>query len=138
MSNAALVSGTSLGGRVEVVALHKVRRALRRKSARVRLLILPSLRLRPTLRLLVVSVATTDTSLSNMRAGASLLLPMVSFMDSSCVRPDLRLADSVLAFAVKHRNKVGAIFEINSYFWPWYSSKNFSFHTSTFFSFSIS
>lgn len=31
-----------------------------------------------------------------------------------------------------------SLFEINPYFWPWYSSKNFSFHTSTFFSFSIS
>lgn len=90
MSNSVLVSGTSAVGRAEDVALHKGRRALRRKSARVRLLILPSLRLRPTLRLLVVSVDTTDTSLSSMRAGASLLLPMVSFMDSSCVRPDLQ------------------------------------------------
>lgn len=96
MSNAALVSGTSVVGRVEDAALHKGRRALRRKSARVRLLIRPSLRLRPTLRLLVVSVDTTDTSLSNMRAGASLVLPTVSFMDSSGVRPDLRRADTGL------------------------------------------
>lgn len=83
MSNVVLVSGTSAAGRAVDVALHKVRRALRRKSARVRRLILPSLRLRPTLRLLVVAVDTTDTSLSNMRAGVSLVLPMVSFMDSS-------------------------------------------------------
>lgn len=90
MSKAVLVSGTSVVGRADDVALHKVRRALRRKSARVRRLILPSLRLRPTLRLLVVSVDTTDTSLSRTPAGASLLLLMVSFMDSSCVRPDLQ------------------------------------------------
>lgn len=95
MSNAALVSGASVVCRAEDVALHKVRRALRRKSARVRLLILPSFRLRPTLRLLVVSVDTADTSLSNMRAGASLVLLMVSFRDSSCVRPDLQSTDFV-------------------------------------------
>lgn len=95
MSNAAPVSGTSLVGRVEDAALHRGRRARRRRSARVRLRILPSLRRRPTLRLLVVSVDTTDTSLSNMRAGASLVLPMVSFMDSSWVRPDLQATDSV-------------------------------------------
>lgn len=110
-SSSGLGSAASADCRAGGGALQRVRRALRRRSARVRLLILPSLLRRPTLRLLGAPAATTATSASSTPAAASLASLMVSFRDSSCVRPD---------------------------FCPWYSSKNFSFQASTFFSFSIS
>lgn len=90
ISSAPLASVASVGWRAGGVALWRVRRALRRKSALVRLLILPSLLRRPTLRLLGGPVATTATSLSNTPAATSLASLMVSFRDSSCVRPDLQ------------------------------------------------
>lgn len=102
MSNAVLASAASVDCKDEGVDLHKVRRALRRRSARVRRLILPSLLRRPTLRLLVTPVDTTDTSLSSTLAGTSLVLLIVSCKDSSCVRPDLQCINSVLAFGRTH------------------------------------
>lgn len=91
MSNAVLASAASADCRVGGVALQRVRRALRRRSARVRLLILPSLLRRPTLRLLGAPVVTTATSLSSTLAETSVASLMVSFRDSSCVRPDLQI-----------------------------------------------
>lgn len=111
VSRTVPTSGGSVACWAGAGALQRVRRARRRRSARVRLLILPSLLRRPTLRLFGAPVATTATSVSNTLAATSLASLMVSFRDSSRVRPD---------------------------FCPWYSSKNFSFHASTFFSFSIS
>lgn len=96
ISSEALASGVSAACRAGV-ALQSVRRALRRRSARVRLLILPSLLRRPTLRLLGAPVATTATSLSNTLAATSLASLMVSFRDSSLVSPDLLIHTVSLA-----------------------------------------
>lgn len=89
ISKVAPASAASVVCRVEGVALQRLRRALRRRSARVRLLILPSLLRRPTLRLLGVTLLTTPTSLSRTLVETSLASLMVSFRDSSLVRPDL-------------------------------------------------
>lgn len=89
VSSEALASACSGDWRVGVGALQRVRRALRRRSALVRLLMRPSLLRRPTLRLLGVPAATTATSLSSTLAATSLASLMVSFRDSSLVRPDL-------------------------------------------------
>lgn len=90
MSRVALVSAASADGKTGAVDLQRVRRALRRRSALVRLLILPSLLRLPTLRLLGALVATTATSLSRTVAATSVASLMVSFRDSSRVRPDLQ------------------------------------------------
>lgn len=89
MSKAAPASAPSEGCRVGGVVLQRLRRALRR-SARVRLLILPSLPRRPTLRLFGVTLLTTATSLSRTLDETSAASLMVSFRDSSFVRPDLQ------------------------------------------------
>lgn len=70
--------------------LQRVRRALRRKSARVRLLILPSLLRRPTLRLFGTPAETTSASLSSTVPATS-LASLMSFRDSSRVKPDLKV-----------------------------------------------
>lgn len=103
MSRAALVSAASADCKVGAVGLHRVRRALRRRSALVRLLILPSLLRRPTLRLLGAPVATTATSLSRTLAATSLASLMVSFRDSSRVRPDLQIHKLQLSTMWKHQ-----------------------------------
>lgn len=104
-----LLSVGSADGTGAAGVLQRVRRALRLRSARERRLMRPSLRRLPTLRLLgVATAAELDSRTAPATSPGSLI---VSFNDSSLVRPDL---------------------------WPWYSSKNFSFHASTFFSFSIS
>lgn len=90
ISTAVLASAASADGRAGVV-LQRVRRALRRRSARVRLLILPSRLRRPTLRLLGAPLATTVTSLSRTLAATSVASLTVSFRDSSRVRPDLQV-----------------------------------------------
>lgn len=90
MSREALASAASAACKAEALGLQRVRRALRRRSALVRLLILPSLLRRPTLRLFGVPVATTATSLSRTLAATSLASLTVSFRDSSLVKPDLQ------------------------------------------------
>lgn len=95
ISIVALASAASADGRDGVV-LQMVLRALRRRSARVRLLILPSRLRRPTLRLLGAPVATTVTSLSSTLAATSLASLMVSFSDSSCVSPDLQVHSNTI------------------------------------------
>lgn len=92
MSSAALDSAASADCKAGET-LQSVRRALRRRSTRVRLLILPSLLLLPTLRLLG-PVATKETSLSSTEPATSLASLTVSFRDSSGVRPDLQKTNS--------------------------------------------
>lgn len=87
-SNTAPVSPPSVDCRAGA-ALQRVRRALRRKSARVRLLILPSRLRRPTVRRLGAPAATTATSVSSTGPATSLASLMVSLRDSSRVKPDL-------------------------------------------------
>ena len=101
MSNELLISVPSADCKAGGVALQRVRRALRRRSARVRLLILPSLLRRPTLRLFGAPVVTTATSLFNTLADTSLESLMVSFRDSSLVRPDLQINTDTLIFVCK-------------------------------------
>lgn len=98
----ALASAASEDCRAGGVALQRFRRALRRRSARVRLLILPSLLRRPTLRLLGAPVATTATSLSSTLAATSLASLMVSFRDSSRVKPDLQVHKLCFSTMWKH------------------------------------
>lgn len=100
VSGEALSSAASADCMAGGVALQMVRRALRRRSARVRLL--PSLLRRPTLRLLGAPVATTATSLSSILVATSVASLMVSLRDSSLVRPDLEIHYLHFSTLLKH------------------------------------
>lgn len=84
-----MLSVVSAEGTAAVVFLQSERRALRLRSARERRLIRPSLRLLPTLRLL--GVATVAESESRTAPATSPASVIVSFNDSSLVKPDLKI-----------------------------------------------
>lgn len=88
-SGVGVLSVVSAEGTAAVVFLQSERRALRLRSARERRLIRPSLRLLPTLRLL--GVATVAESESRTAPATSPASVIVSFNDSSLVKPDLKI-----------------------------------------------
>lgn len=83
-----MLSVVSAEGTAAVAFLQSERRALRLRSARDRRLIRPSLRLLPTL--LLLGVATVAESESRTAPAASPASLIVSFNDSSLVKPDLK------------------------------------------------